>query len=62
MILAGRARAACMGRFNVSCDDVAALAPLVLRHRILRTFHAEAEGKDADAIVRQLLQDVPRAV
>ena len=33
LILAGRARAACQGRFNVACEDVAALAPLVLRHR-----------------------------
>lgn len=60
LILAGRARAACQGRFNVSCDDVAALAPLVLRHRVLRTFHADAEGKSADQIVAQLLADVPR--
>jgi len=38
LILAGRARAACQGRFNVACEDVAALAPLVLRHRLIRTF------------------------
>jgi len=62
LILAGRARAACQGRYNVSCDDVEALAPLVLRHRVLRTFHADAEGKSADAIVTQLLGDVPRHV
>src|SRR5437667_947240 len=42
LILAGRARAACQGRFNVACDDVAALAPLVLRHRLIRTFQADA--------------------
>src|SRR6266478_806059 len=45
LILAGRARAACQGRFNVACEDVAALAPLVLRHRLIRTFQADAEGK-----------------
>ena len=61
LILAGRARAACQGRFNVACDDVAALAPLVLRHRLIRTFQADAEGKTTDEIIAQLLQDVPRA-
>jgi MoxR-like ATPase len=60
LILAGRARAACQGRFNVSCEDVAALAPLVLRHRLIRTFQADAEGKTTDEIIRQLLEDVPR--
>jgi MoxR-like ATPase len=60
LILAGRARAACQGRFNVACDDVAALAPLVLRHRLIRSFQADAEGKNTDEIVAQLLQDVPR--
>jgi MoxR-like ATPase len=58
LILAGRARAACEGRFNVACEDVAALAPLVLRHRLIRTFQADAEGKTTDEIIRQLLQDV----
>jgi MoxR-like ATPase len=60
LVLAGRARAACQGRFNVSCEDVAALASLVLRHRIIRSFQADAEGKTADDIIGQLLNDVPR--
>ena len=55
LILAGRARAACQGRFNVACEDVAALAPLVLRHRLIRTFQADAEGKTTDEIIAQLL-------
>ncbi len=58
LILAGRARAAVKGRFNVSCEDVAALAPLVLRHRILRSFHADADGQTTDAIIAKLLEDV----
>jgi MoxR-like ATPase len=61
LILAGRARAACSGRFNVACEDVAALAPLVLRHRLIRSFQADAEGQSTDAIVAKLLEDVPRA-
>src|SRR5213083_60428 len=60
LILAGRSRAACQGRFNVACEDVAALAPLVLRHRLIRTFQADAEGKTTDEIIAQLLNDVPR--
>ncbi len=58
LILGGRARAAVQGRFNVACEDVTALAPLVLRHRIIRSFQADAEGKNTDDIVAQLLQDV----
>jgi MoxR-like ATPase len=59
LILSARARAACEGRFNVSRQDVAALAPLVLRHRLIRTFQADAEGKSTDDIIAQLLADVP---
>lgn len=62
LILAARARAASCGRFNVACDDVAAMAPLVLRHRIIRSFHADAEGKNCDDIIRQLIDQVPRDV
>jgi MoxR-like ATPase len=60
LILASRARAACEGRFNVSCEDVAALAPLVLRHRLIRSFQADAEGKTTDDIIAKLLGDVGR--
>jgi MoxR-like ATPase len=60
LILAGRARAACEGRFNVSCEDVATIAPLVLRHRIIRSFHADAEGLSADGIIQRILEDVPK--
>jgi MoxR-like ATPase len=60
LILAGRARAACQGRFNVACEDIAALAPLVLRHRLVSTFQADAEGKTTDEIISKLLQDVER--
>jgi MoxR-like ATPase len=60
LIVAGRARAACQGRFNVACEDVIALAPLVLRHRMIRSFQADAEGKSTDEIIAKLLQDVAR--
>ncbi len=60
LILAGRARAASQGRFNVACDDVDALAPLVLRHRMIRSFQADAEGKSTNDIIAKLLEDIPR--
>ncbi|MFK0569483.1 AAA family ATPase [Endozoicomonas sp.] len=49
------------GRDFVSPDDVQAIAHDVLRHRLLLTFEAEAEGKDADQIISQLLKLVPVA-
>ncbi|MDG2223989.1 MAG: MoxR family ATPase [Rubripirellula sp.] len=61
LILAGRARAAAQGRFNVACEDVKAIAPMVLRHRIIRSFHADAEGQSADDIIQQLLAEIPQA-
>ncbi len=62
LILAGRARAALQGRFNVACADITALAPLVLRHRVIRSFQADAEGKSTDDIVAQLIRELnPRS-
>jgi MoxR-like ATPase len=60
LLLAGRARAACQGRFNVSCDDIAAVALPVLRHRMIRTFRAEADGKSTDDIIKRLIEEIPR--
>ncbi|GIW90194.1 MAG: ATPase AAA [Pirellulaceae bacterium] len=60
LILAGRARAACEGRFNVAMEDVAALAVWVLRHRVIRSFHADAEGVSTDQIIERLLATVPQ--
>lgn len=61
MLLAARARAACEGRFNVACEDIAAVAPLILRHRVLRSFQAEAEGRTVDDLVATILRSVPRS-
>jgi len=58
LVVAGRARAACEGRFNVASLDVATLSPWVLRHRLIRSFQAEAEGKSSEDIVTQILRDV----
>ena len=60
LILAAKARAVLHGRYYVSCEDVRAVAPAVLRHRIITNFNAEAEGIKPDDIVRKLIDVVPR--
>ena len=59
LILGGKARAILRGRYNVSCEDVRAVAPAVLRHRVLLNFQAEAEKVDSDQVIRQLIETVP---
>jgi MoxR-like ATPase len=59
LIQCAKCHAALSGRLNVSCDDVRHLALPVLRHRLLASFAAEAEGINTDAIVRRLLETVP---
>jgi MoxR-like ATPase len=60
LILAGKVRALTQGRFNVSFDDIEAVAAPALRHRLILNFEAEAEGITTDHIVAQVLRDVPR--
>src|SRR5215468_10094999 len=60
LILAGKVRALTHGRFNVSFDDIEAVAAAALRHRLILNFEAEAEGITTDHIVAQVLRDVPR--
>jgi len=59
LILGGKARAILRGRYNVSCEDVRAVAPAVLRHRVLLNFQAEAEKIDSDQVIKQLIEVVP---
>ncbi|KEF31975.1 MAG: MoxR family ATPase [Gammaproteobacteria bacterium] len=54
-----RALAWLEGRDYVTPDDVRAMAFDVLRHRILLTFEAEAEGMTADAVIERLIDRVP---
>jgi MoxR-like ATPase len=58
LILGGRALALLNGRFNVALDDLRALAPAALRHRILLNFEGQAEGARTDDLVHHLLQYV----
>jgi MoxR-like ATPase len=60
LLLAGKVRALTDGRFNVSYDDIEAVAASALRHRLILNFEAEAEGITTDHIIGQILRDVPR--
>ncbi len=60
LLLGGKVRALTQGRFNVSFDDIEAIAPMALRHRLIPNFEAEAEGVTTDHIIAQVLRDVPR--
>ena len=59
LVLAAKARALLHGRYAATREDVQALAAPVMRHRLLLSFAAEAEQKDADDVVAALLQAVP---
>ena len=58
LILGAKARAILKGRYNASCEDVKAVAPAVLRHRVLTNFHAEAEGVNTDTVIQRLIETV----
>ena len=59
LILSGKARALIRGRLHLTAEDLRAVAPAVLRHRILPTFRAEAEGLSPDDLVSRLLDRIP---
>ena len=58
LVLAAKARALIHGRFAATREDVRALAPAVLRHRLLLSFAAEAERRSTDDVVEVLLRSV----
>jgi MoxR-like ATPase len=60
ILLGAKVLALMDGRFNVSYDDVAAMAPAALRHRILLNFEGQAEGIRPDDVIADLLRDAPR--
>lgn len=59
LVLASKARALLHGRFAATREDVQALAAPVMRHRLLLSFAAEAEQKNADDVIAALLRAVP---
>ncbi len=58
LILGGKARALSQGRFNVSIDDINALAIPVLRHRIVNNYAAEAEGYTTVKLIEMIIENL----
>jgi MoxR-like ATPase len=59
LVTAGKIYALLDGRFNVSFEDIRAVALPALRHRLILNFEGEAEGITPVAIVRSILDAVP---
>lgn len=59
LVLASKALALLQGRAHVAFADIQRVAPPVLRHRILRSFEAEAEGITVEHVIGTLISEVP---
>jgi MoxR-like ATPase len=60
LILGAKARAMLHGQYYVSCDDVAAVALPIFRHRLIPNFAAQSESVTADDITRKILESIPK--
>ena len=60
LVVAARARALLRGESCVACEDVAAVAPAVMRHRLGPNFAAQSDGVSADEIVRRIVATIPQ--
>ena len=58
LILGAKARTILQGRYAVSIEDIQALAPSVLRHRIVPNYKAQGEGLSSVEIIKRLLSEV----
>lgn len=61
LILGAKARSALYGSYMVRTEDVKAVAPAVLTHRIITTFAAQAERVSSGDIIRRLIDETPEA-
>ncbi len=59
LLSVARVRALAQGRYNVSFEDLKALAPETLRHRIALNFEGISEGRTTDEILQELLKTIP---
>jgi len=59
LILGAKTRAVLHGKLTPSVEDVRAVAFPVLRHRIITSFNAEAEGITADDVIAKILESMP---
>lgn len=60
IISTARVRALMAGRYNVAYEDIEALAPACLRHRIALSFEGMAEGETTEGVIANLLKTLPR--
>ena len=56
LIIGAKCHAAINGKYSPDIEDVQHVAPLVLRHRIVKNYKAEAEGISVDTIVSELMK------
>jgi MoxR-like ATPase len=61
LILSAKVHALLAGRYNVAMDDVDAVAPPALRHRMILNFEGEAEGMSTDTLVEEIKTSVREA-
>ncbi len=62
LLLGSKVRAVFHGRYNVAIEDVKALAPDVLRHRVLTNFYAESENVTVEQIIARILEEAQEPV
>lgn len=60
LIMAAKARAMINGQVHVSCNDIAAVALPIFRHRLIPNFAAQSEGMTSDDITNKILAAVPK--
>ena len=61
LVMAAKAHAILQGQVYVSCDDVAAVALPIMRHRIIPNFAAQSEGVTSDDITHMILKAIPKS-
>ena len=61
LIMAAKAHAMLKGQVYVGCQNVAAVAPAIMRHRMGLNFAAQSEGVTPDMVVERILETIPRS-
>jgi MoxR-like ATPase len=59
LVLGGKVRGLLEGRYNVAFEDIRAVAPAALRHRIILGFEADAEGITTDRLIHEVVSTTP---
>ena len=62
LVLGAKVRALADGRYNVSLEDIKAMAVPALRHRVILNFEGEAEGVDTDTLISRVVADTEASV